>query len=77
MAVNAEMERSGDSVASHDREMIDFDIDESTRGAVNAERSDGPVVSQDREMIDFDIYESTRGPSAQIWRDLAIPSVPI
>ena len=31
-AVNAEIKRSGDSVASQHREMIDFDIDESARG---------------------------------------------
>ena len=46
-AANAEMERSGDS-----------------------------VVSQFKEVIDFDKDESTRGPSAQRWRDLAIPSRP-
>ena len=72
------MERSGDSVAPQYREMIDFDIGESTRGAVNAEmgRSGDSVVSKNRKMIDFDIDESTRGPSAQRWRDLAIPSCP-
>ena len=32
MAVNAEVERSGDSVVSKHREMIDFDIGGSTRG---------------------------------------------
>ena len=40
------------------------------------ERSGDSVAYKKRKMVDFDKDESTRGPSAQRWRDLAIPSCP-